>query len=292
MQPYVVFLQVLEAGSFSKAAERLGYSQSAVSKMISSLEETLDVTLIRRSRYGISLTPEGERLLPYIKNAVAQYELLHTAVGDIHGLAYGEIRIGAFSSISKSLVAPMIIEFWKQYPDIRFTLLLGDYSRIAEMVQSGQLDIGFVSRGRTAGLQSTYINSDEFLLILPEDHPLTKKDHIPMKEIENERFLMIRASAEQDLNELREAFLAAGVSPNIVLNAHDDYTILTMIELGHGISILSENIIKNTSYRVAARHLDPPLRRDVCIITRDEETVPIACKRFVRFLLDRCGQTV
>ena len=52
------------------------------------------------------------------------------------------------------------------------------------------------------------------------------------------------------------------------------------------------DIIKNTSYRVAARHLDPPLRRDVCIITRDEETVPIACKRFVRFLLDRCGQTV
>ena len=68
MTSYEAFVRVTETGSFTKAAKSMGYTQSAVSQMIKSLEEELDTTLIRRSKRGIELSPDGEEFLPYIKN--------------------------------------------------------------------------------------------------------------------------------------------------------------------------------------------------------------------------------
>ena len=68
MNRYEVFMKVIEKGSFTKAAEELGYTQSAVSQMIQTLEEELSTTLISRSRKGITLTPDGEEFFPFITN--------------------------------------------------------------------------------------------------------------------------------------------------------------------------------------------------------------------------------
>lgn len=72
MNRYTAFLKVVEVGSFTKAAEILGYTQPAISQMIASLENELSIKLLYRSRYGVRLTPEGERLLPSVQSAVAQ----------------------------------------------------------------------------------------------------------------------------------------------------------------------------------------------------------------------------
>lgn len=68
MNPYVAFIKIIETGSFTKAAEELGYTQSAISQMIHSLEEELSTTLILRSRKGVTLTSDGEEFLPFIRN--------------------------------------------------------------------------------------------------------------------------------------------------------------------------------------------------------------------------------
>ena len=287
MQRYKALLKILDSGSFTRAAEELGYSQSAVSKMITSLEAELGVKLIQRSRYGIRLTPEGEDLLPYIRNTQAQQELLETAAADLQGLAAGEIRIGAFASISKDWLAPIMEAFWRDYPGIRFELMQGDYSTISDLVRSGHLDIGFVNMESTAGLSATPLKSDELLLVLPQNHPLAQKERISLSEIRNERFFMIRSGEQSAYNDVAEAFRKEGVVPHIVLRAYDDYTILSLVERGCGVSILSEKIIRDASFRVVARPLARPVMRDICIITRSDRTVPVACRRFIRFLLDR-----
>lgn len=79
MQRYIAVLKVIEVGSFTKAAELLGYTQPALSQMIASLEKELSIKLLYRSRYGIQLTPEGERLYPFMKNSVQQYETMKQA---------------------------------------------------------------------------------------------------------------------------------------------------------------------------------------------------------------------
>lgn len=97
---YIVLKKVIELGGFTKAAEKLGYSQSSVSQMIASLEKELGIKLLCRSHHEISLTPEGETLYPFIEKAIFQYRAIQEKVDEIKGLDTGVIRMGTFSSIS------------------------------------------------------------------------------------------------------------------------------------------------------------------------------------------------
>ena len=111
MDRYLAFLKVLEQGSFTKAADALGYSQSAVSQMIQSLEAELELTLLHRGHRGVKLSPEGESLLPYIQSSVNHYNAMLEAVRDMKHLEGGLIRIGTLSSYSSQWLPPLIKEF-------------------------------------------------------------------------------------------------------------------------------------------------------------------------------------
>lgn len=103
MNRYIAFLKVFERNSFSDAARDLGYTQSAVSQMIKSLEEELGVTLLVRSRSGVALTYEGRHLLPYIRDTVNAYRMLQSQAAGFSGLEQGTIRLGTFTSVSSYL---------------------------------------------------------------------------------------------------------------------------------------------------------------------------------------------
>lgn len=100
MNRYKALLKVVEVGSYTKATEILGYTQPALSQMISSLEKEISITLLYRSRYGVRLTPEGERLFPTIKKTVQQYKELQQLEDEIKNLDNGLVRIGTVSSVS------------------------------------------------------------------------------------------------------------------------------------------------------------------------------------------------
>ncbi len=289
MQRYEALLKVLETGSFTSAAQILGYSQSAVSKMISSLEEELQIRLILRSRYGIRLTPEGEKMLPFIRSTVGQYHSMQLAADGLREAAAGEVRIGAFASITQDWLIHLIGSFWKSYPGIHFDVRSAGYSKIADMVSSGQLDVGFVNAGAAAGLDRTFLKKDNFLLVVPNDHPLAEKEHLCLEDLQSERFLMVNYENEA-YNEVISAFSSAGVWPDIVLYAHSDAAILAMVEAGYGISILSERIVHSGGRNVTARNFDIPIQREIYIVTRAQELVPAAAKRFAAYAVDHVNE--
>ena len=111
MNRYIAFLKVFERNSFSDAARDLGYTQSAVSQMIKSLEEELGVTLLVRSRSGVALTYEGRHLLPYIRDTVNAYRMLQSQAAGFSGLEQGTIRLGTFTSVSSFLLPPAMERF-------------------------------------------------------------------------------------------------------------------------------------------------------------------------------------
>lgn len=290
MQRYIAFLKVVEQGNFTAAAEMLGYSQSAVSKMLQSLEQELGVQLLSRSRYGIRLTPEGDRLLPSIRSAVAQFETVQAIAGEIHGLETGLIRIGAFTSISNHWLVPAIDAFWKEHPNVRFDLVQGDYSSISEQVRDGELDFGFVNRAAGQGLSIRPFKSDEFHVALPAGHSLAELPKIPLSALEGEPFLMLRAGVSDAYNEAREVFRLAGIEFDARLEAHDDYTILSMVERGLGVTISPLKNIEFARLNIVSRPLDPPLIRELCIITRDPATLSFAARSFIRFMEEMSDQ--
>lgn len=284
MRRYAALLKVIEVGSFTKAAELLGYTQPALSQMIASLESELSVTLLHRSRYGIRLTPEGERLYPSIQSSVLQYEAMRRTADEIRGLDSGIVRIGTVSSVSCHWLPQVIRSFWQKHPNIQIVLNQGDYTTIAEMVRTGVVDFGFVSPHAVKGMEATVVKSGRFCAVLPKSHPLTAKESVSLKDLANEPLLLLEEGA---YSEPLEAFHSAGITPNIRLRVHDDYSILSMVELGLGVSVLTELVMNRTDYDVAVRPIEPPIIRTMGIIEKDKNSLPLASKEFIRCLMEQ-----
>lgn len=283
MQRYIALLKVVEVGSFTKAAELLGYTQPALSQMIASLEKELSVKLLYRSRYGIRLTPEGERLYPPIRCAVTQYEAMRRKVDEVRGLDSGLVRIGTVSSVSCHWLPEIIKLFWQEHPNIRIELRQGDYTELQELVRTGAVDFGFTNPAAVKGMETIPVGSGEFRAVVPANHRLAAKPSVTLDELANEPFLLLEEGA---YSEPLEAFRAEGLAPDIRLRVHDDYSILSMVERGLGVSILTELVLRRTDYCVAVLTIDPPVIRRLSLVIKDRDTIPAAAKAFIRCLMN------
>ncbi|MBQ9045700.1 MAG: LysR family transcriptional regulator [Oscillospiraceae bacterium] len=287
MNRYTAFLKVVEVGSFTKAAEILGYTQPAMSQMIASLESELSIKLLYRSRYGVRLTPEGERLLPSIQSAVAQYQSMQNIVGEIRGLEHGVVRIGTISSISCHWLPPVIKQFWQKYPNVQLIVHQGDYTTIPEWVRTGELDFGFVTPDAVQGTDSRFLKYGEHRVCLPKGHPLAKLPIVPLEALAKEPFLLLE---EGVYSEPLAAFRAAGLEPNIRMTMHDDYSILSMVEQGLGVTILPELVLRKQSYDIVMLPTEPMVMRRISIISRAQNELSIAAKRFIGYLIENAAE--
>lgn len=281
MNRYIALQKIVELGSFSKAAEAMGYSQSAMSQMISSLEAEMSVKLINRFRTGAKLTLEGEELYPHIEKLIYQYYSVQEKTNEIKGLETGTIRMGTLASISAHWLPGLLKEFQEQYPKVEFVIHQGDYTSIYEWIRTGAIDFGFVNPKAVTGIETITLKEGAMLAVLPEDHPLSQYEVIPLDLLASEPFILLE---EGHYYEPLEVFRSAGLSPNIKYTIHDDYAIMTMVEAGLGVSILAELILHRTNYKIALRRTEPPVSRMVAIGYKDRESLPIASRRFIELL--------
>lgn len=284
MNRYEIFLKVIEKGSFTKAADSLGYTQSAVSQMIQSLEEELSTTLISRSRKGIRLTSDGEQFLPYIKKVCYAHRELIEKSKEMQGLESGNIRIGTFSSVSSNWLPVLIKDFKKTYPSVHFQLQQGEYTSIIQYIKEGSVDFGFVNPDAVSDLETIPLQLDEMLAVLPEEHPLAKKESVTLEELSNEAFILLD---EGELSEPLEIFKENKLHPNVQYTIHDDYTIMAMIENGLGISILPELVLHRINYRLVTKKITPPIMRTIGIAFTNKKTLPISSRYFIDFIVER-----
>lgn len=283
---YLALQKVVELGSFTKAADVLGYTQPAISQMITSLEKELSIKLLYRSRYGIQLTLEGEKIYPFIQRTISQYQAMMEIAKEIKGLDTGIIRIGTISSISCHWLPGLIKLFGQVYPHVRFILHQGDYTTIPEWVRTGEVDFGFVNPDAVSGMKTTFIKEGELRAVLPANHILASNPFVTLEEIASEPFLLLEEGA---LSEPLEAFHHAGLEPNIKLCVHDDYSIMSMIEAGLGVSILPELVLQKVSYNVAILPVKPVIKRKIGLVMKEKNSLPIASKYFIEFLFNHAA---
>lgn len=281
VQKYLAFVKTVECGSFTKAAELLSYSQSGISRMIGDLEREWRVTLLERGRSGVRLTSEGIRLLPYAKRVCDEYEKLQSEVDEINELKSGLIRIGTFSSVATHWLPGIIREFQKEYPDIDYELLLGDYTEIETWISEGRVDCGFLRLPAQNELETMFLEQDRLLVVLPEDHPLAAREKIPLSALCNEPFMLLEKGAKAEVSEI---FERSGLRPKVHFTTWDDYAIMSMVESGLGVSILPELILKRTPYRIAARELEIPAYRNIGLAWRERKTSSPVLERFMKYL--------
>lgn len=278
---YLALQKIVELGSFTKAAEELGYTQSSVSQMVASLENELRIKLLRRSRAGVKLTLEGAELYPFIERTILRYRAMQEKANEIRGLETGIIRVGTISSVTCHWMPRLIKGFQEIYPNVQFLFHQGDYSSIQEWIKTGAVDFGFITPPAVTDLETVTIKDGEMLVVLPKDHALASRSSVRLEEIVDEPYILME---EGHYSEPVNAFHAAGLKPNIKYTIHDDYAIMTMVEAGLGISILAELVLRRTGYDIVCLPIEPPVYRTLAIGYKDKSSLPIASRYFIEYL--------
>jgi DNA-binding transcriptional LysR family regulator len=282
MNRYEVFIKVIETGSFSGAAAEMNYTQSAVSQMVHTLEEELSTTLVARSKNGVSLTADGKEYLPYIRaicNACRELRLKHQ---ELEGLQSGQIRIGAFTSVSRNWLPQLMKRFKELHPGVQFELYQGEYNTIARWIREGSVDIGFINPDAAKGLQMTNLYRDDMLALLPEGHPLSCKEAVSLQDLAAEPFILV---GEGETSVPLNAFKQQGLNPNVQYKVFDDYTIMSMVEQGLGVSALYRLVLYKRPGAFVTRPLVPQVQRVIALACKNRKMLPLASRCFWDFVL-------
>ncbi len=281
LQKYMVFVKTVELGSFTKAAEALNYAQSSVSKMIADLEKECGVVLLERDRGGVHLTASGEQILPYARQLTEDYHRLESYVDGMSGVQTGIVRIGTFSSVAVNWLPNIFAEFQKDFPRIEYEMLLGDYEEVERWIAEGRVDCGFLSLPTRSPFDTVFLKEDEYVVVLPQHHPLADKEKIAAEDLEDEPFFLLEHGGRTEVTELLEKRKA---HPKIRITTWEDYAIMAMVEKGLGIGILPRMILKKIPYHIVIRPLAEPYYRKIGIAVKNKKMLSPATSKFMEYL--------
>ncbi len=217
-----IFTLVAKTGSFTKTADLLLLSQSAVSQHIKSLEDGLGTRLFERSRSGTRLTEAGEHLLGYAEQILGLAETAVTTLTNVSNLKEGQLRLGATPVAGSYLLPGWIRTFWRQYPNLRVSLQTDTTPPTIAALQLRQLDIAFVEGEVAEYDQLTWLALQEIdlFLLVGKNHPWRDRGQVSIRDLDGQALVM-RPPNSKTRQWLEDLFAQHRVSPNVVLEYDD-----------------------------------------------------------------------
>ena len=280
---YGLLCEVADRGSFSQVAEKFGYAQSSVSQAVKAVEEELGVCLLERKRNGIAWTADGRIFEPYLRAIYSAERALEQKRLEMTGMENTVIRIGTFTSVSRDILPPLMTAFRQMYPGVSFELYQGDYNNIHDWIETGYVELGFISEAVTEGLTTDFLYEDQMLVVVPPEHPLSGIGKIPLAALTEDPFILLD---EGHHSTILSAFDRAGLSPRVAYRVYDDYSIMSMVRHGLGVSILFANVVNGYEKDVAVRALAEPISRRICLACGNAQTLSYSARAFRQFVLE------
>lgn len=280
-------LTAVEKGSLTAAAAELGYTQSGLTHMMNSLDDELGLNLLVRSKNGVHLSPAGQELLPQMRALLEAARELERSAERMRQRNFSTLRLGAYTSVARQWLPSILASFRLVSPDTDVAMFVGGNEDLYDQLKNDQLDCAIVSyhESLAQGLRYVPLEDDALVAILPDGYPLPG-DSFPLTDFAGKEFLMPSAGFDQDIVPLfpqgLEKLAARVRSTNL-----DDGAIVSMVEHGLGVSILSELIMQDMPGKVVTAPLDPPACRRLGIVLSDRRTGDRNIRRFVR-----CAQSV
>lgn len=171
-------LCALEEGTLARAADKLGYTPSGISRMVAALEGELGFPLLRRGRSGVSATAECQALLPALRQMVYQAENCRQTAAALRGLEQGRVTVGANYRFYARQLAHLMARFREKHPGIQFQTIEGTSTALAEALREHRADLCVISR-RDGPHQWLPLRRDEMMVMLSPDHPLERERPSP-----------------------------------------------------------------------------------------------------------------
>ncbi|PZT56609.1 LysR family transcriptional regulator [Paenibacillus silvae] len=275
---YEILNTVVEYGSLTKASEALNITQSAVSHAIASLESEYGFSLLHRSRSGVRVTAEGERILAYTREIMRWTELMHQEISLIRGAEIGTVRIGTFASVSTQWLPGILKQFRLRYPGIEIKLWEGDYAEIEHWLASGAIDLGFLSLSDTSPFETISLQKDRMMCILPLDHSLASEESVSFELLLEQPFILPKWGGD---NEIERLIRQHNAKLNVVYEVAEDQAIMAMVHNGLGISLLPEMVLQNHTKSLALVPLAGDPYRTIGLACASLRNLSPASRRFI-----------
>lgn len=267
-------LTAIRVGSFSRAAEELGYTQPGLTQMMNRMERELGCKVLCRSYSGVQLTSEGQKLLPFFQDVSRSFSALHEEIGRLRAGNGQVIRIASYPSVAKSILPSLIQKFQARNPNITLEIQVSGYD-IRGWLASGTVDLAFVDEGLGEKQDWLPLFHDPYFVAVSADSPLSSRVSVTMQDLSDQALIL------SQINELKPLNRLGKIRERLHINASDDTAVLSLVEQGLGITILPESSLKGHSDKICVLNLDPPLHRTIGIVR--SKTVNRSADDFVDF---------
>jgi DNA-binding transcriptional LysR family regulator len=285
--------EVAETLNFTRAAERLGLTQSAVSHQIKALEAELGEPLFVRTKRGVQLAAGGRTALEHAVRILDDAEALRTRFQGEGATAAGRVRAAAATQAFVYLFAELFESFMKAHPRIELTFrtTVSTDQTVGDIL-AGAAEVGFAALPvYSPSLQVKELFEDELVLVAAADHRLAGQGTASVDDIAAERLVLFERGSS--VRRATDAFFhQVGVHPALALESNDTYFVKLMVERGLGVSLLPawavrDEVARGRLVRLAiAGHR---LRRSVSMIFPGRQP-PAATRAFVEFMLAHRGE--
>ncbi len=225
--------------NFTRAATTLNIVQPALSRQIKQLEEEIGAIIFKRDKRNVSLTPSGIYFVEEAKKIIRQLEKAKKQTANIHNGKAGEIKIGFTHSIMQTILPDILKTINQQIPGIKSVLKEMNNRDQYVALQQNEIDIGFATNPMVPfNLNSKVIHIDNFVVLLPETHTISKANYSDFSVFANEEFIFPSITDGPNyVHILRSICIDAGFSPKIVHETDSASTSFRLVEAGLGISL-------------------------------------------------------
>ena len=230
------FLAVAQSLSFALACERLHLSQSALSLTIKALEEGLGGRLFSRTTRNVSLTAEGEALLPLARRLIADWDNAEDELRQRFTLQRGRVTLAAMPSFAGNLLPPILKTFRARYPKVNVTVNDVINEQVLEMVRDRQVELGVAFEPmQSSSLQFTALYVDRFVAVVPSDSPLAGLSEIDWNTLLEQPFITLQRPSTVRVM-LEEHLQARQTRLPVAFESHQLATVGRMVASGLGVS--------------------------------------------------------
>ena len=256
-----ILMTAADLGSFTKASEVVGYTQSGLTHMMDALEREVGFPLLQRNHSGIQLTEQGEQLMPAIREFLQANANLENQIRNIAAQKTEVIRIAAYSSIAMHWMPEILYRFRRLCPAVNVDLRMVDHAlEPFELLEKGQTDVIFASRQNYSCCDWIPLYQEQMYAILPKDYPLGNRDTFPLEDFAGQEFLMPYGRFDMDV---KAALAPVGVKLNAQMTRVDDETLIRMVGRGLGVSMMTELMIRGRTDDVLCVPVTPPAIREL-----------------------------
>lgn len=279
------FIAVADSGSFSLAAEALHLTQPAVSKRIAALEEQLGSQLFDRLGRTVQLTESGRALLPQALKILQAVKAARRSIDDLQGEIGGTLSLGISHHIGLHRLPPVLEQFSKRYPNVRFDIQFMDSEEACEQINSGRIELGVVTldpAGATP-LHRQPIWRDQLLVVVSPDHPLATADRVKLQALS--AHVAILPGLNTYTGQIVKAlFREHGLRLEVSMETNYLETIKMMVSIGLGWSVLPHTMLDQSIHPLTLEEIS--LQRTLGCVYHPERSLSNAASAFVSALHD------